>query len=111
MGSMYSKYLREKTDDEIIESEYGYATYRILNEGKSVYIVDLYIEQEFRKKGIASQMADLIVEAAKKNGAKELLGTVIPSAKGSTDSLRVLLGYGMILFAANNDQIVFRKDI
>ncbi len=109
--SLYAEYLKEKSNDEIIENERGFASYRYLNEGKSVYIVDIYIVLNARKTGAASAMADLIVNEAKKKGCIELLGTVVPSSKNSTDSLKVLLGYGMSLQSSSQDLVVFRKDI
>ena len=42
-------------------------------------------------------MADAIVQDAKEQGANKLLGSVVPSAKGSTESLKVLIAYGMAL--------------
>lgn len=111
VASLYARYLRERTQDEIIETDKGFATYRYLNEQKTVYIVDIYVLPDLRKSGIASELANFIVEIAKVKGAKELIGTVTPSAKNSADSIRVLLGYGMTLLSASNDMIVFRKDI
>lgn len=109
--SMYADYIREHRNDEIVETEQGFATYRFLNEGKSVYIIDIYVKPDFRKSKAASVMADEIVANAKTRGAIELLGTVVPSARNSTDSLKVLLGYGMSLQSSSNDMIIFRKDI
>lgn len=109
--SMYGDYLKEKTSDQILESEGGFATFRYLNDGKTVYIVDLYVKPALRQKEYASTMADLIVDIAKAKGAIELLGTVVPSSKNSTISLQVLIGYGMTLSSSTNDLIVFRKDI
>jgi predicted GNAT family acetyltransferase len=107
--SLYGDYIRERLGDEIVEDETGFATYRFLNE-KQVYIVDIYIVPEFRKKGAATALADKVVEAAKQRGCMELIGSVVPQAKGSTDSLRVLLGYGMSLQSAGPDLILFRKE-
>jgi GNAT superfamily N-acetyltransferase len=108
--SFYANYLREKTNDEILETDKGFATYRFLNE-KQVYIVDLYILPDFRQTKAASAIADHIVGVAKSRGCTELIGTVVPSTKNSTDSLRVLLGYGMKLDSSTNDLIVFKKDL
>jgi len=108
---MYADYLKERTNDEILESNEGFATYRYLNEGKSVYIIDIYVRPEFRQTGAASALANVICQIADKKGCTEVLGTVIPSAKGSTASLKVLLAYGMELQHSSNDLIVFRKAI
>lgn len=109
--SMYGEYLREKTEDQIIETEQGFATYRYLDGGYSVYIVDIYVRSDFRKTNVASTIADYIVEEARKKGALKLLGSVVPSNKNSTDSIRVLLAYGMKLLSSTNDFIMFTKDI
>ncbi len=109
--SLYKKYLIERTDDQIIENEYGFVTYRYINEGKTVYIIDLYIEPAYRNQKRASELADLVVAQAKEKGCIQLIGTVVPSTKGSTTSLKVLLGYGMSLNSASNNIVVFGKEI
>lgn len=109
--SLYADYLAERSSDKIIEGTSGFATYRYLNDGKSVYVIDIYTVPSERKKGAASLLADLVAKEAKEHGCIEMLGTVVPSAKGSTISLRVLLGYGFELQSADKDLVVFRKDI
>lgn len=109
--SLYAEYLRERTYDDIIETEYGFATYRYVEEGKAVYIIDIYVAPEAREKGYAAEMANQISEIAKKRGCVSMIGTVQPSAKGSTISLQVLASYGMKLHSASNDVIIMRKDI
>lgn len=111
--SMYASYVRERLGDEILETDEGFVTYRFLKDGgtDAVYIVDIYVRPDFRKSTVASQMADTVVEAAKFVGCKRLLGTVNPKAKNSTDSLRVLLGYGMELYWCSQDTITFKKEI
>jgi ribosomal protein S18 acetylase RimI-like enzyme len=112
--SLYAKYLTEKTEDMILEREHGFATYRIttdLNEQKTVYIIDIYVDSDFRKSGLASQMADEITEIAKKENCTKMFGSVVPSTKNSTASLSVLLAYGMKLNSSTNDFILFEKEL
>lgn len=112
--SMYANYLREKTSDKIIETDKGFATYRFLEDktgNKCVYIVDIYVLPNHRKFDIASTIADNIVDEARIMGCVKLLGSVVPSNKGSTASLKVLLAYGMTLESSTNDFILFQKDI
>jgi len=109
--SLYGKYIKEHRGDGIVEREHGFATFRYLNDGNSIYIVDIYVDTDFRKTGLAAEMADEICRHGKKLGAKELLGTVVPSARNSTESLKVLLAYGMTLQSASPDLIIFRKDL
>lgn len=109
--SLYAEYLRERTDDEIIETDKGFLSYRFLNDGKSVYIIDVYIRPEFRQQGMAAKMADMVAEIARERGALEMLGSVSPIAKTSTDSLKVLLAYGMRLQSSSENLIILRKGI
>lgn len=111
--SMYAEYVRERLGDSILEREDGFATYRYLDKDgkKCVYIVDIYVRAASRKGRVASEMADCIVALAKLQGCTILLGTVMPTAIGSTDSLKVLLGYGMSIHSCKENLIVFEKEI
>ncbi len=40
-----------------------------------------------------------------------MLGSVVPSAKGSADSMKVLLSYGMVPFSSTNDFVLFKKAV
>jgi len=108
--SMYADYIKEKTDHHIYETEQGFATYRYLNE-KQVHIMDVYIIPDFRRSGTASAIGDAIVDIAKLRGCTELIGSVIPSTKNSTDSLKFLLSYGFKLDSSAHDLIVLKKEI
>lgn len=82
-----------------------------MNDGDTVYIVDIYTEPDYRQGKMATQMADEICKEAKAKGCRKLIGTVIPSTKNSTLSLKVLLGYEMTLKYASSDLIVFEKEL
>lgn len=108
--SMYGDYIKEKTQDLILETSTGFATYRYVDE-KTVYIMDLYVLPEWRNTKVASHLADEIAEEAKKKGCSKMLGSVVPSNKNSTASVKVLIAYGMNLKSSSNDFIVFEKEI
>lgn len=107
---MYVDYLRERTGDRVAHNDMGFAVYRFVEE-KTVYIVDIYVKPDFRKQGVAGDIADIVVDLAKQRGCTKLIGSVVPSANGSTVSMRVLLGYGMTLDSSANDFILFKKEI
>lgn len=109
--SLYAQYIVERTSDHIIERPDGFATYRYVNDDRAVYIVDIFVIPEARKKGLAAEMADLIGEQGRMNGCKEMLGTVVPSSKNSTTSMKILLAYGMTLHSSSQDMIVLRKEL
>lgn len=110
---LYAQYLMERTGDLIHRHEDGFATFRYLKNGdkKSVYIVDIFVVKKARKSGVATLIADLVAAEARLEGCTEMLGTVCPSANGSTVSLKSLLGYGFELMSASNDAIILRKDL
>jgi ribosomal protein S18 acetylase RimI-like enzyme len=108
---MYANYLRERTKDQILEDQGGFVTYRYLDDGKTVYIVDIYTLPEFRQKGHAAALADCVALEAKERGCTSMIGTVVPSTNGSTTSLKVLLAYGMTLDNAGPDYIIMRRGL
>ncbi len=111
--SLYGNYIKERLNHEIVETENGFATFKHVdsNGTPAVYIMDIYVKQEFRKSREAAGMADAVVKIARERGCKLLIGTVVPSANNSTISLKVLIGYGMSLLSASNDLIVMKKEI
>ncbi len=104
-----SLYLKERENVDSIETEFGFCTY-IIN-GDECYIRDIWIEPKYRQLKVATNLADKVAEIAKIQGCKYLTGTVSPRANNSTESLRVLLGYGMKLIDSNVNLIIFKKDL
>jgi len=109
MKSLYSKYIKEREGKEIIESGIGFMTYKI--KGDECYVADVYIEPEFRKSGIASEMCSKIEKIARERGCKFLTGTVTPSLEGANVSLISQLNYGFKLHSCINDFIILKKDL
>ncbi len=108
--SLYAEYLTTRTNDKILEIDVGFATYRYLND-KQVYIIDIYVREENRKAGVAAFIADKIAKEARDKGCIEMIGTVVPSMKNATASLKVLLAYGMELLSSSPDLIICKKDL
>ncbi len=106
---MYKDYLEERTDKRMLETEHGFAIYSFTQD--SVYIEDIYVQPDFRQSSAASEMADTIAEVAKQRGIRVMLGSVVPTTKGSTTSLKVLLAYGFKLDSSANNFIVMKKEI
>lgn len=112
MTSHYGQYIAEREGRDIIEDEFGFATYIMNADDGECYIVDIYVVPEMRKAGIASKYADTIAEIARLNGCDVLSGSVDPTCENATDSLKVLLGYGMnLVFIGRDGLIYFKKDL
>lgn len=107
--SLFGDYIRERENKEIVENEHGFATYFYIPTG--VYIQDIYIDKDHRHSGLASMFADSIAAKAKERGVSKMYGSVMPTANGSTESLKVLLAYGFRLESATNNAIIMVKEI
>ena len=107
--SLFAQYLMERTDTSIIETEEGFITFKPWPNG--MYIEDLFINKDHRFNGAASRLADQVAVIAKEQGFKSLFGSICPSAKGSTEGMKVLLAYGFKLDSSANNFIVFKKDL
>lgn len=107
--SLFGQYISEREGKEIVEDNQGFATYFYVNDG--VYIENIYVSPDFRQAGVASKYADQIAELAKAKGYKKMYGSVAPSKKGSTASLKVLFAYGFELESAAQNAIIVVKEI
>lgn len=107
--SLYGDYIKEHRDDGIIEGPNGFATYRFLPDG--IYLVDLYVRPEFRKTGLALEMANDVVKIGIRAARNKLIGTVVPNAQNSAESMRLLLSYGMKPSHIDGNMVVFTKEI
>ena len=91
---MYKKYLEERRPgSSVFISEWGFATYHIrpFQNQKECYIEDIYVDKAHRNSHVASYMADEIIKIAKEQNCDFVSGSVVPSTKNSTASLKVLL--------------------
>jgi ribosomal protein S18 acetylase RimI-like enzyme len=107
--SLYEKYVLERTNNQIHEIKEGFIVYSISN-GK-VFIEDLYIDTDFRRKGMGTTLTDIVAAKAKTDGCTELFCGVCPQAKQATESMKAILAYGFKVESASNSLIIFRKDI
>lgn len=109
MASLYAQYIKEREGKGCLETEHGFATYQVWQDG--VYIEDIYVSPNLRQQGYAAEMADQITEIAKSLDKKFLYGSVSPLANGATQSLKVLLAYGFKLHNSSPDLIMFVKEL
>lgn len=110
---LYADYLKERKLYEVISDDFGFATYGHMevDGGPAIYIEELYVAPEWRKKGIASKYADEIAKKAKEMGINKILGSVSPTCIGAHESMLILIAYGFKLHSCVNDLIYFVKEI
>jgi GNAT superfamily N-acetyltransferase len=107
--SLYGSYIKERLNKDILEDDKGFATFYFVNGG--VYIEDLYTLPQYRQTGHAARLADKIALIAKEQGYNKMFGTIVPTAQGSTEGMKVLLAYGFKLRDAQNGFITLEKAI
>lgn len=103
--NLYKQYLKERTNTDIVESEFGFATYTITN--KDCYIEDIYIVKEKRKSYEASKLASKIQKIAIASNCTRLLGSVDLKANSPTTSMKALLGFGFKVLSSTENFIWF----
>lgn len=109
--SARAKYVWEREQILTVELEdKGYAEYKFLSED-IVYIIDIYVDRQHRDQGLATVMADEVCDVARKQDCKQVLGSVDANLKTATESMKVLLAYGMELSHVNGNMIYFKKDL
>lgn len=112
---MYSAYLRERENKDILETDTGFAVYGYNCvpgvDFPHCYLADIYVKPEFRQTGAARKMADQIASQAKAAGFKTMLGSVDANAQGKHESLLVLIAYGMKLFTVSGTMLWMIKEL
>lgn len=108
--SLYKDYISEREDKQIVESDKGFATYKIFDNGEC-YLQDLYVAPEYRKTGLATEMTNMIVSIAKANDCHTLVGSVCTDDKYATRNMQVFLSYGMHISKNIGNMIFLNKDI
>lgn len=107
--SHYGDYIKERLNMGIVEDAHGFATYKKLDE--HIYIVDLYVTPLSRDQDHAWKYLDVIAQYAKAEGFNRLLGSVDPTANGSTHSIGVIIKAGFKLMSVSNNLIWLEKEL
>lgn len=109
--SHYGEYLLEREGFYTLEDDYGFATYILNKEENLVYIRETFVTKNYRRKGICFGYMDKIVEIAKDREITKLVGSACVNAKGSTESMKMMLAYGFKLRNLNGSMIFLEKEI
>lgn len=109
MSSLYAKYIREREGKEIIETEWGFVTYKII--GKEIYLADMYLTHEERNLGLASGLVKMLIDIGIKNECEVLTANVHLADKNANDTLSKALHLGFELAGANNGVILIAKKL
>jgi len=108
--SLYAKYLEERQDTKVIETDIGFATYKQVDD-ETLWLIDIFVEKEFRRLGKATQLSELVQIEAEKLGCTKMLGSVDITANNVTESMKAVLSNGFKFSHAIGNVLYFIKDI
>lgn len=97
MKSNYALYIKEREGFDIIENEKGFLTYFHDEPLNSLFLGDIFIKKEFRKKGIATEFVNSAEKIAKEKNCLSLTGRIHPPVPNSTASMKLFLKLGFEL--------------
>jgi GNAT superfamily N-acetyltransferase len=102
-------YFEEREGFSCVQMDEGFAVYRV--DGDTCYLRDIWVERDYRKKGIATDLADRVAALARTLGCRYMTGSVDLSLPSATQSIKVLLAYGMIVTGAVGNGLYFKKEL
>lgn len=110
LGSMYAFYLKERLQLDVFKNDLGFITYKKM-EDKTLYVQDIYISPQHRNQNNTDIFYAEIVKIAKTLDCRTILGSVAPTAAGSSKSLYLLLKAGFALHSSQADFIYVIKHL
>ena len=104
--SDYGDYIKELYGKEIIENEYGFATYKIFDTGE-LYVEDMYIKPECRKDGSILKFIRGITKVAVENKCDRVTCCVFLTANKPEEPLRWMLHLGFKIASCMDNNKIF----
>ena len=103
---LYADYILERENSHYYETDYGFVTYR--EEDNHIYLVDMYIKPEYRKKGNGREFVKYMENIAKEWGKNLLITSASLEAKGAETSVKAILACGFKFYSINkNDSMLY----
>lgn len=107
--SLWAKYISERQGHRIIESDHAFVSYNV--QGDKIYLEDLYVAPEHRKRGVAQGLMSSLEKIGKEHGCKALITTTSTKTKGATYSLFVSIKYGLKVFKSDENYVWLYKEL
>lgn len=109
MVSLYGRYIKEREGKDILEYDDAFGSYEIGDD--YIYLVDVYVIPENRRKKRFGEIESEVANIGKENGCKWILATVDPEAKNSDISNKVLLSYGYKFWKESSYLDWYKKEL
>lgn len=108
---LYAEYILERENSHYYENDFGFVTYK--EENTSVYLMDMYIKPEFRKKGNGRQFVQYVENIAREWNKTSVITSISLEGKGIEASTQAILfcGFKFYNINENNSLIYFIKGV
>lgn len=106
---MWAEYLKEREDFESVQTEHGFATYKVF--GTECYLRDIYVKPEHRRSGETYRLSEMVKQKAIEAGCQYLSGSVCLSAKDPSRSIKTVLANGFEVLKYDRELLWFVKKI
>ncbi len=87
-------YKTEKDGVQIIETSYGFITYKLDKENSAAVIMELYVKPNCRGRGCSKLLLKQVEDLAKKSGMKTVITSIDPNTDETTTLRNFLCGEG-----------------
>jgi GNAT superfamily N-acetyltransferase len=109
MISQYARYIKERQNIDAIESEIGFVHFRVV--GEECFIVDMFVEPEFRGKSKGRKILNDLKCAAIEKGASVITANIHLKITGANETLLAAQACGFEVTSAQNDILLISKVI
>lgn len=106
-NSLWAKYLKERQAIDSIEVVGAFINYSLLDD--CLFINDLFVDESYRRTGIASELILQVEEIAISKGLMKIRTSVDPKLAGATESLKTALASRGKLLGIFDGQIILEK--
>ena len=107
--TLYGRYIAEREDFSIIETDQGFATFKVV--ANTIYLRDLFVLPEFRRSKVASELCDQVCRVGRNLDCATLVGSLDPKALNANESLSAIMSYGMKLKGQQGSLLYFEKGL
>lgn len=104
---LYAEYIKEREGMSLYFIDHGFISYLLAD--NYLYIADMYVKPDYRRKGVGQELLNHVTDIAKKDKKKYILAQVDTSTNGFNASIDGMLKNNFEFYSSNEDVMHFRK--
>ena len=108
--TFYPAYLKEYRNQDHIETDYGFISYVINEEEKTIYMVDIYVVPERRKENLSRKLVYMAMAEAKERGCTHGFTHVFNDFKDKEASLMAALAIGGKIVSVDPEKVMLKME-